>query len=98
MSKPLVYAPDAIIDLEEITDFIALQNPERALTFVAELEAKAARAAEHPEAYHLREELAPGLRSTIHKAYVVFFRELEDQVRIVHVVHGRRDFERMTFD
>lgn len=96
--KALGYAPNAIVDLEEIIDHIALDDPARALTFVAELEAKAAQTAERPKSFRSREELGPGIRSAVHGSYIIFFRELDTEVRIVHVVHGRRDLRKLTFD
>lgn len=35
----LVFSPKAAEDLEEIGDYIARDNPQRALSFVAEIEA-----------------------------------------------------------
>lgn len=47
----LVILPAARVDLTEIGDFIALDNPERAASFVTEIEAKMVQAAEHPESF-----------------------------------------------
>lgn len=96
--KPLRYAPAAVFDLEEIIDYIGSDNPARALTFVAELEAQAAKAAERPQSFPARDDLAPGLRSIVHQSYLILFRELEDEVRVVHVVHGRRNLHALSFD
>jgi toxin ParE1/3/4 len=61
------------------------------MSFVAELEAKAAVAAEHPASFPARYEISPGLRVVVHGRYLLFFRELADEVRIVRVLHGARD-------
>jgi toxin ParE1/3/4 len=64
------------------------------LSFVAELEAKAAQAAERPGSFPERDDVAPGLRSIVHGRYLLLFREEVDEVRIVRVLHGARDLPR----
>ncbi len=86
--KRLTFAPLARADLLAITRFIAEDNPVRAETFLAELEAKAHRAAERPQSFPARDDLSPGLRSIVHGRYILFFRELSSEVRIVRVLHG----------
>jgi toxin ParE1/3/4 len=44
-----------------------------------------------PLAAPAREQLAPGLRVTFHKAYAIYYRPLADAVVIVRVLHGARD-------
>ena len=82
----LVILPAARMDLIEIGDFIALDNPERAASFVAEIEV-----AERPGSFPARDELHKGLRSARHGRYLIFFVEAGDDVRIVRVLHGARD-------
>lgn len=87
----LIISGAAERDITDIGDFIAGDNPARARTFIAELRAKAAQAAERPRSFRARDDVAPGLRSTLHGRYVIFFRELPDEVRVVRVLHGARD-------
>lgn len=68
--KRLSFAPIARNDLEAIGLYIAEDNPERALTFVAELEEAAQRAAERPQTFPAREDLAPGLRKITYGRYL----------------------------
>jgi toxin ParE1/3/4 len=49
-------SPQAEIDLREIGDSIARDNPQRAASFVGELLAHSKRIAEQPEAYPTRPE------------------------------------------
>ncbi len=51
------FSPMAELDLEEIADFIALDNPRRALSFVRELRERCQKIAWFPEAIQLRPEL-----------------------------------------
>ena len=84
----LVILPAARMDLIEIGDFIALDSPERAASFVAEIEARMIEVAERPGSFPARDELHKGLRSARH---LIFFVEAGDEVRIVRVLHGARD-------
>jgi toxin ParE1/3/4 len=79
------------MDLGEIADFIALDNAERAYRFEEELLQSAQKIGRAPLAYVERPELAPGLRSCAHGAYVLFFTVDADGVRIERILHGARD-------
>lgn len=62
----------AEIDLAEITDSIALDNPERAFELETELIARAHKIRQAPQAYAERPELKEGIRSCAYGAYVIF--------------------------
>jgi len=87
----LVFAPKAEQDLEEIGDYIARDNPERALSFVEEIEQHCYRVAETPTAFPERDDIAQGLRMAVHGKYLILYRILTDCVQIVRVVHGARN-------
>lgn len=89
--KRLVFSPAARADLLAITLYIAEDNPDRAASFLAELEAKASQTAERPSSFPARDDISPGLRAARHGRYLLFFRETTDGVRIVRVLHGARD-------
>jgi len=93
--KRLGFAPEAVADLREIALYIADDSPQRALTFVAELEQKATEAALRPLTFRERSDISPGLRAIVHGRYLIFFRDLADEVRIVRVVHSARDLGRL---
>lgn len=92
--KQLIFAPLARDDLLAIGLHIGNDDPDRALSFINELEARAAKAAEQPRAYPLRTDMAPGLRSLVHGRYLILFRETQDEVRIERAQHGARDLKR----
>ncbi len=99
MSTPrrLILSPRAVADLEEIADYIARDNPVRAATFIAELEAKCRAITETPELYPARTDLAAGLRMAVHGRYLVLSRELpgENTVRVERVLHSARNLLRL---
>ena len=87
----LVILPAARADLIDIGDFIALDNPPRATSFVAEIEAKIVEICERPGSFQKRDDLHPGLRHALHGRYLIFFIELDGEVQIVRVLQGSRD-------
>ncbi|MBM3582184.1 MAG: type II toxin-antitoxin system RelE/ParE family toxin [Alphaproteobacteria bacterium] len=84
-------SPLAERDLEAIGDYIAKDNPSRALSFIAELRARCATIAKAPRAYRARRELGEGLRSCAHGDYVIFFAAAKGRLTIVRVLHGAMD-------
>ena len=86
----LAFTPLAEQDLEAIADYIAADNPTRALSFVRE-RGQCQRITLNPSAYRLRPELGDGMRSCAHGRYVIFFECGADAVLIVRILHGARD-------
>ena len=80
-------------DLEVIGDFIARDNPARALSFVQELRAKCPGLGEMPECFPLvpRYEAA-GLRRRAHGNYLIFYRVEADRVVVIQVLNGAQDY------
>jgi toxin ParE1/3/4 len=91
--KQLSYSPAALEDLKAITLYIADDSPERALTFVEELQQKAAQAAEWPNLFPARDDLSTGLRCISHGRYLIFYHRETNGVRVVRVLHGARDLK-----
>ncbi|WP_203561060.1 type II toxin-antitoxin system RelE/ParE family toxin [Jiella pacifica] len=57
--KRLGYSPEALADRRDIALYIAEENPDRAMSFVAELERKAAQAALRPTSFRERPSSRP---------------------------------------
>ena len=85
--------PKAIADIEAIGDFIAADDPARAVSFIDELMALCGRIAERPRAFQRRDDLASGLRQAVHDRYVILFPVDADGVVIERIVHGARRLE-----
>jgi len=85
-------SPLAEQDIESIGDYIALDNPHRAFTFIAELRSQCARIAASPKAFRTRPELGDNIRSCAYGNYVIFFQD-KPTICIVRVLHGSRDIE-----
>jgi toxin ParE1/3/4 len=87
----LTITPRAESDLEGIADYIAEDNPRRALSFIKELRGQCVRIAQNPPGYRLRPELGDDIRSCAHGKYVIFFTDSYEAVTIICVLHGARD-------
>lgn len=87
----LFFAPLAEQDLESIADYIAADNPRRAVTFIQELRQQCQRIALNPPGYRMRPELGEGIRSCPHGHHVIVFEASADAVTVVRILHGARD-------
>ena len=85
-------------DLECIADYIALDNPPRAVSFLQELRGKCLALADMPERFPLvpRYEES-GVRRRGHGNYLIFYRIEPEKVVIVHVLHGAQDYTAILF-
>jgi plasmid stabilization system protein ParE len=94
----VVFAPLALQALERIADYIAQDNPRRAISFVRELQAKALGIGRSPRAFPLvpRYE-AHGVRRRVHGRYLIFYRIDADAVVVLHILHGAQDMDRALF-
>ena len=78
-------------DLEEIADWIAEDNPRRAVTFIQEIREAFRRIGEGPLHYQLRPDIGEDARLAVVGNYVILFRIDDPVVRIERVVYGSRD-------
>jgi len=78
-------------DLEAIADYIARDNPPRAVSFIREIGARIRLVARNPLLYQLRLEIGEGARMAIVGRYVILFRTVGKAIRIERVVYGGRD-------
>ncbi len=81
-------------DLIAIGDYIARDNPSRARSFIRELTDECASLATMPLSHPLvpRYE-ANGIRRRVHGNYQIFYQIIGDQIYVVRVLHGARDYE-----
>src|SRR5689334_342768 len=88
-------SPRAVADLDEIGDYIARDNPDRAASFVGELEDACRHIADNPQAYPSRSDLAPDVKMAVHTNYLIFFRLLRNEIRVERILHGARNLPRL---
>lgn len=94
----VVITDAAEADLIQIGDYIRRDNATRAASFLAALLTRCQGLAELPRAYPLvpRYE-AWGIRRRVHGNYSIFYRVGEEQIDVVHILYGARDFEALLF-
>lgn len=78
-------------DIEEIGDYIARDNPRRAVTFIAELRKRCAQIIEFPLGAPLRPGLGRGVRCVVFGRYLIFYVVHAGIVEIRRVLHGARN-------
>jgi toxin ParE1/3/4 len=76
--------------LEEIGDFIAIDNPERAVSFVAEIRSRAKDLLAFPQAGPVRDSLGEEMRVLPVGDYLILYRIADHAIRIERILHGRR--------
>lgn len=87
----MFFSPLAELDLEEIGDAIAKDNPPRAFSFIVALRARCEKIEAMPLAAPLRPELGDGVRMVVFGNYLIFYRVLAETVRIERILHGARN-------
>ena len=85
----LHYSARAERDLEAIGDWIAIDSPSRAVSFVEELRAKCRKVAEFPTIYP-RVPGMPDVYRTVFRKYLIYFRVTGSGVTIAAITQGAR--------
>jgi toxin ParE1/3/4 len=91
----VVFAPEALEDLQALYDFIAdASAPERAFAWVEALRRHLLGFADVPARGTRRDPIRPGLRTTgCRRRVTVAFRATDTKVVILRVLYGGRDVE-----
>jgi len=85
-------------DLERIADYIARDNPRRALTFIQELRTSCLELAETPEGFALVPRYERhGIRRRVHGSYLIFYRVQGERIIVIHILHGATDYAEVLF-
>lgn len=99
--KSLSRHPSVKQDLAEIYWFIARDNPEAALRVLDAIEETLSRIESFPEigvSYPVRELRLKNIRMLPvagFRNYLVFYLPMEDETRILYILHGARDLPRL---
>ena len=80
----------AEVDLEEIADYIARDNPRRALSFIHEIRECCQKIVIFPDAAPLRKEFGTGIRFVPFGRYLIFYTVHTNAVRIERILSGFR--------
>lgn len=90
----IIWRPSAQYDLLALYEWIADRaDPDAAFDYTSRIEAHAAKLAEFPERGTPRDDLLPGLRTTPYTGRtIIAYRVVGDEVEILRLVHGGRDW------
>ncbi len=92
------FAAVAEADLEEIGDFIARDNPVRAVSFVQEIALACRDLADMPEAWPVLPRYEQhGIRRRVHGRYLIFCRIAAERITVLHILNGAMDVEAILF-
>jgi toxin ParE1/3/4 len=85
------FSEQALRDLEGIADFIAQDNPRRAVSFVTEIHQACSRLVDAPRGHPLIEHPSGDIRRAVYKPYSIFYMLDGEDVLIDRILHGARD-------
>ncbi|MER8464346.1 type II toxin-antitoxin system RelE/ParE family toxin [Mesorhizobium sp. M1396] len=85
--------PQAVIDLENIGDYISGHDPRAAVRLVDALERRWDLLTLHPFSGAPRDDIAPGIRHLVVGDYLTLYRVGDGAIEIIRVLHGHRNIE-----
>ena len=89
----VIRTPAAVRDLAAITDWIARENLGAALRFYDQVDRLLDSIARSPQLGESVDQLAPGMRRFTLGNYLLFYRQVEDAIELVRVLHGARQID-----
>ncbi|MDR2880279.1 MAG: type II toxin-antitoxin system RelE/ParE family toxin [Azoarcus sp.] len=93
------FSDEAKTDLQRIGDYIARDDPKRAVSFIDELQQKCLSLAASPRAFPLVPRYERhDVRRRLHGNYLIFYRVGAAEIVILHVLHGAQDYAAILFD
>lgn len=80
-------------DLEDIYEYSKLEfSTDQAVKYLTEFEDLFNQLVQNPKMGKERSEIKIGLRSFPRESHIVFYRIMKDRIRIVRILHARKDF------
>src|SRR3954453_10701956 len=95
----MLFLPEEAL-ARRLGDYIARDNPRRAVSFVSELVECCSRLADMPRGFPLVPRYQhPGVRRRPYGEYLIFYRlnEQADRIEVLHILNGARDYEAILF-
>jgi toxin ParE1/3/4 len=91
--EKVIISDQAILDLEEIWQYIGNDNPVAADEQIERIYEQCLLLKDNPEIGRKREELYNGLRSIVVSKYILFYRIKNEVLEIVRILSGYRDID-----
>ena len=94
----LEFSDEAENDVEQIVDYIAERNPQRALSCIRELRGKCEELVDNPSGFSLVPRYERhSIRRRVHGDYLIFYRIDNEKVVIIHILHGATEYGTILF-
>ncbi len=93
--KRLRFTSKALQDFQDIHDYIAKDNIDAASDFIERLQQRCNELCETPGIGRKRDDLAPRMRSSRVGDHLIFYRVLDGDLEVMHVLHGRRSLRKV---
>lgn len=92
MIMTYILSPEADDDLDQIFDYTEKEfGYKQAVIYLSECEIQFNKLANNPTIGRERPEIRPELYSFPYQSHIIFYRIMQDHIRIVRVIHGSRD-------
>ena len=92
MAQTYVLSLEAADDIDDIFEFGEYKfGNEQAVTYLIGLAELFEKLARNPDIGRKRDEIKKGLRSISYHSHLIFYRKLENKIRIVRILYGGRD-------
>ena len=88
---PCIFTAQSENDLESIADYIALDNPARAVSFVQEIREHCHQITYAPQGYPLAPEYGENIRKFPFGNYLILYTIQTDDIVISHIPHSARE-------
>ncbi len=88
----IIWSERALLDLEDIRDYIAQDSPIRANHFIEQLLRTTRHLPEYPLSGKITPELnTPDIRELVHQGYRIIYKAYPEPIEIITIFNGRRD-------
>ena len=86
-------------DLAQIFDYTELEfGLGQAIQYLSEMEKEFYQLRDNPALGRERKEIRAGLRSVPYQSHIIFYRILDNQIRLVRILHASRDLPKFLKD
>lgn len=89
---PIIWSAEADEDLDKIIDYIGQHNPRAAVKLWDAIVNRVEQLAHNPYLYQASQRVAGCREIVAHPNYIVFYEVEIDCIRIMRVVHARREY------
>ena len=93
MPLEITHSRRARRDIGDIWRYIVVDNEAAAARVLRKIMSVIVKLADFPQIGRLRPELRSGMRSFSAGAYVIFYEQRPNEIYVVRIIHGKRDFK-----